>query len=420
MDETHDPARRTWVESAQRHHRLPDPESAVRRLPPARRRGRAGRRRHRDRRSDSRPRPRLPRRGPLHRPGGDGGRGPAASASLNRSCGSGREHRAELAPPGECAARRRFAGLPRPTAGSATGSWCRCATPSCCCPATIGDYTDFYASVHHATNVGSMFRPDNPLLPNYKWVPIGYHGRASSIVPSGTPVRRPRGQIKRPAAEAPVFGPEPLARLRDGGRVLRRHRQRARRAGADRRGGGRICSASAWSTTGRPATSRAGSTSRSGPFLAKNFATTVSPWVVTLRGARAVPGAGRRARPVGDPAAAALSQRPRTDGRAAASTSSGRGATLLDRADARARAMPPERLSRGRTADLYWTLGADAGPPHERRLQPRARATCSRAAPSRGPRRTPGAACWSSPGAAPSRSRCRPARPGRFSRTGTR
>ena len=58
-------------------------------------------------------------------------------------------------------------------------------------PAQIGDYTDFYASVHHATNVGSMFRPDQPLLPNYKWVPIGYHGRASRIVVSGTPVRRP-------------------------------------------------------------------------------------------------------------------------------------------------------------------------------------------------------------------------------------
>ena len=74
-------------------------------------------------------------------------------------------------------------------------------------PAAVGDYTDFYASIHHATNVGSMFRPDNPLLPNYKWVPIGYHGRASSLVPSGTPVRRPSGQIKDPKADAPAFGP---------------------------------------------------------------------------------------------------------------------------------------------------------------------------------------------------------------------
>src|SRR5215208_1278357 len=74
-------------------------------------------------------------------------------------------------------------------------------------PAAVGDYTDFYASVHHATNVGSMFRPDNPLLPNYKWVPIGYHGRASSIVASGTAVRRPRGQIKGPNDERPAYLP---------------------------------------------------------------------------------------------------------------------------------------------------------------------------------------------------------------------
>jgi fumarylacetoacetase len=74
-------------------------------------------------------------------------------------------------------------------------------------PADIGDYTDFYASVYHATNVGSMFRPDEPLLPNYKHVPIAYHGRASSIVPSGTPVRRPCGQTKPENSFEPVFGP---------------------------------------------------------------------------------------------------------------------------------------------------------------------------------------------------------------------
>jgi 2-keto-4-pentenoate hydratase/2-oxohepta-3-ene-1,7-dioic acid hydratase in catechol pathway len=77
-------------------------------------------------------------------------------------------------------------------------------------PAVIGDYTDFYASVHHAMNVGSMFRPDNPLLPNYKHLPVGYHGRASSIVASGTPVRRPQGQTKADDAAAPTFGPSRL------------------------------------------------------------------------------------------------------------------------------------------------------------------------------------------------------------------
>src|SRR6185436_7505075 len=74
-------------------------------------------------------------------------------------------------------------------------------------PATVGDYTDFYASVYHATRVGGLFRADNPLLPNYKYVPIGYHGRASSIIPSGTPVRRPWGQTKGPDQPAPAFRP---------------------------------------------------------------------------------------------------------------------------------------------------------------------------------------------------------------------
>ncbi len=74
-------------------------------------------------------------------------------------------------------------------------------------PVSIGNYTDFYASVYHATNIGKMFRPDQPLMPNYKWVPIGYHGRASSIVVSGTPIRRPVGQTKDDNAEAPAFGP---------------------------------------------------------------------------------------------------------------------------------------------------------------------------------------------------------------------
>jgi len=74
-------------------------------------------------------------------------------------------------------------------------------------PATIGDYTDFYTSIHHATRVGSLFRPDNPLLPNYKWVPIGYHGRSSSIEISGQQFHRPLGQTKAPDAEVPSLGP---------------------------------------------------------------------------------------------------------------------------------------------------------------------------------------------------------------------
>ena len=74
-------------------------------------------------------------------------------------------------------------------------------------PVATTDYTDFYTGIHHATNVGKLLRPDNPLLPNYKWVPIGYHGRASSIVVSGTRIARPRGQIKAPDQDAPTFAP---------------------------------------------------------------------------------------------------------------------------------------------------------------------------------------------------------------------
>jgi fumarylacetoacetase len=74
-------------------------------------------------------------------------------------------------------------------------------------PAKINDYTDFYVGIEHAQNVGKLFRPDNPLLPNYKYVPIGYHGRASTIRPSGTDVRRPKGQTLPAGQSEPTFGP---------------------------------------------------------------------------------------------------------------------------------------------------------------------------------------------------------------------
>ncbi len=90
-------------------------------------------------------------------------------------------------------------------------------------PARIGDYTDFYSSYHHAFNVGTMFRgPENAIMPNWKWLPIAYHGRASSIVPSGADVRRPHGQIKPPDAAAPDFQREPRARFRIGNRLFHR------------------------------------------------------------------------------------------------------------------------------------------------------------------------------------------------------
>src|SRR5690606_27227192 len=151
-------------------------------------------------------------------------------------------------------------------------------------PVVIENYTDFYASIHHASTVGSMFRPDNPLLPNYKHVPIGYHGRASSIVPSGAAIRRPRGQQAPPDGDpkaAPTFGPckmldyelevgcfigpgnalgEPIDIASAEGHIFG------------------LCLVNDWSARDiqrweyQPL----------GPFLAKNFATTISPFIVTL------------------------------------------------------------------------------------------------------------------------------------------
>jgi fumarylacetoacetase len=147
-------------------------------------------------------------------------------------------------------------------------------------PVSIGDYTDFYASIDHATNVGRMFRPDNPLLPNYKYVPIGYHGRASSIVVSGTPIRRPSGQTRAPNAETPTFGP---SRMLDYESELGLYVGRGNESGsvislsdADDHIFG-YCLVNDWSARDI----QTWEYQPLGPFLAKNFATTVSPWVVT-------------------------------------------------------------------------------------------------------------------------------------------
>ncbi len=147
-------------------------------------------------------------------------------------------------------------------------------------PVRIGDYTDFYASVHHATNVGSMFRPDNPLLPNYKWVPIGYHGRASSIVVSGTSIHRPSGQTRDDANAAPVFGPSKrLDYEMELGMFIGRGNNLGEPIPVDRAlehvfG---FCLVNDWSARDL----QTWEYQPLGPFLAKNFATSISPWIVT-------------------------------------------------------------------------------------------------------------------------------------------
>lgn len=148
-------------------------------------------------------------------------------------------------------------------------------------PFEIGDYTDFYASIHHATNVGRMFRPDNPLLPNYHWVPIGYHGRSSSIVVSGTPIRRPIGQLPPPPGGEPVFGPtrELDFELEAGFFVSRGNTlgEPIPMGSAEDHLFG-VCLLNDWSARDiqrweyQPL----------GPFLSKSFATSISPWVITM------------------------------------------------------------------------------------------------------------------------------------------
>lgn len=218
-------------------------------------------------------------------------------------------------------------------------------------PAECGDYTDFYASVHHATNVGSMFRPDQPLMPNYKWLPVGYHGRASSLVPSGTGIRRPLGQSRPDEAAAPVFGPSrgldyeveigalvgPGNRL---GTTVPIARAEAHLFG--------LCLVNDWSARDiqrweyQPL----------GPFLGKSFATSVSPWVVTLE-ALAPYRAPRPARGADDPAPL-----PYLD---AESDRAAGGFDVTVEVQLRSAAMreagtPPVRVSRGSMRDLYWTM----------------------------------------------------------------
>ena len=167
-------------------------------------------------------------------------------------------------------------------------------------PAHIGDYTDFYVGIHHATNVGKLFRPDNPLLPNYKYVPIGYHGRASSVRVSGHPVVRPKGQRKAPDQEVPARSPS--ARL-DYELEMGIWVGEGNALGepipideAPRHIAG-YCLLNDWSARDL----QAWEYQPLGPFLAKSFLTTVSPWVITPH-ALAPFMKKMAARPAGDPA----------------------------------------------------------------------------------------------------------------------
>ena len=218
-------------------------------------------------------------------------------------------------------------------------------------PAFIGDYTDFYASVHHATKVGSMFRPDNPLLPNYKWVPIGYHGRASSIVVSGADVHRPKGQLKDASVDVPSFG---ASRALDyemevgcfvgSGNELATavpiHEAEQHLFG--------LCLVNDWSARDV----QTWEYQPLGPFLAKNFATTISPWVVTMEALEPfrIP---EYARPAGDPKPLPYLNSPENRSRGGVDVTLD---VFLSTSVMRASGLPAQRVSRSKMGDLYWTL----------------------------------------------------------------
>jgi fumarylacetoacetase len=218
-------------------------------------------------------------------------------------------------------------------------------------PVDVGDYTDFYASVYHATNVGSMFRPDNPLLPNYKFVPVGYHGRASSLCASGTPVRRPFGQRKNDADDAPTFGPSQLLDYElevglfigpgnDLGSAIPITRAEDHIFG--------LCLVNDWSARDiqkweyQPL----------GPFLAKSFATTVSPWIVTME-ALAPFRAPEFTRAEADPAPLPHLDSAENRERGGVDLSL---EVLIASQKMRNGGMEPFRLSRGSFRDMYWTV----------------------------------------------------------------
>ncbi len=218
-------------------------------------------------------------------------------------------------------------------------------------PVRIGNYTDFFAGIHHARRMGLLSRPDNPLLPNYKYVPIGYHGRASSVRPSGAPLIRPSGQVKGPSFDQPAFGP---CRRLDYELEMAVWVGRGNELGhpvpiaeaADHIAGLSILND--WSARDI----QAWEYQPLGPFIAKNFLTTVSPWIVTLD-ALAPFRVPQPARAADDPAPLPYLSDAKDQGQ---------GAFLvfmevwLQTARMREQGLPPHRLSRGPMTSMYWTV----------------------------------------------------------------
>lgn len=218
-------------------------------------------------------------------------------------------------------------------------------------PAQVGDYTDFYVGIHHAMNVGKLFRPDNPLLPNYKYVPIAYHGRASTLCVSGAPVKRPLGQTLAPGAEAPVFGPSKrldyelevgvwMGQGNEAGEPIPIAQASQHIAG--------FCLLNDWSARDL----QAWEYQPLGPFLSKSFATSISPWVVTAE-ALAPFRSAQPARPDGDPKPLdyLFDEQDQQHGALDIELE-----VLLLTAHMKQQGLAPQRLALSNTLNMYWTV----------------------------------------------------------------
>jgi fumarylacetoacetase len=217
-------------------------------------------------------------------------------------------------------------------------------------PTRIGDYTDFYTSIHHARNVGRVIRPDDPLSPNFQWLPIAYHGRASSVVISGTAFKRPMGQAMAPGASAPVYGP---CRRLDYELEMGFYVGPGNALGApiplaeaeDHIFG--MCLLNDWSARDH----QFWEMNPLGPFLGKNFCTTVSPWIVTMEAL--APYRAPFSHPADEPQPLAYLDSP-------ANTASG-GVDVqlevrLESHEHRERGIAPDRLSATSFRHQYWTI----------------------------------------------------------------
>ncbi len=217
-------------------------------------------------------------------------------------------------------------------------------------PARIGNYTDFYTSIHHALNVGRLIFPDKPLTPNFQWLPIAYHGRASSVVTSGTDFHRPHGQAMPPGAAAPVY--TPCMRLDyelemgffiGPGNALGRP---VRLSEAEQHIFG-MCLLNDWSARDHQFWEMA----PLGPFLGKNFCTSISPWIVTMDAL--APYRVPFERPAGDPQPLAYLD---DAGNRAHGGIDVRLSVGIESTEHRARSLPPAEVSRTSFRHQYWTI----------------------------------------------------------------